>query len=206
MAKNNRKEYSRSNVKTQAILEGAMQEFLAHGYAAASMDKIAKAAQVSKATIYSHFGDKEKLFSAVIQDLVKDKFQAVISLQENQSLEQDPKKVLFQMATNMLTSAKKDQTFQNFMRIILGESGRFPELAQTYVRNIAKPTINTLSHYLRSHLSLKLDDSEATARVMIGTLVYFVILQEMLHGKDILPLENDRLVNALTDLIVKYQS
>jgi len=206
MTKNNSKEYSKSNVKTQAILEGAMQEFLAYGYAAASMDKIAKAAQVSKATIYSHFGDKEKLFSAVIQDLVKDKFQAVISLQENQSLEQDPKKVLSQMATNMLASAKKDQTFQNFMRIVLGESGRFPELAQTYVRNIAKPTINTLNQYLRSHPSLKLDDSEATARVMIGTLVYFVILQEMLHGKDILPLENDRLVNALTDLIVNYQS
>jgi len=205
MAKNNSKEHSRSNAKTKAILAGAMQEFLAHGYAAASMDKIAKAAQVSKATVYSHFGDKEKLFSAVIQDLVKDKFQAVMSLQENQSLDRDPKKVLSQIATNMLASAKKDHTFQNFMRIILGESGRFPELAQAYVRNLAKPKINTLSHYLESHPNLNLDDSEATARVMIGTLVYFVILQEMLHGKDILPLENDRLVNTLTDLIVKYQ-
>lgn len=205
MAKNNSKEHSRSNAKTKAILAGAMQEFLAHGYAAASMDKIAKAAQVSKATVYSHFGDKEKLFSSVIQDLVKDKFQAVMSLQENQSLERDPKQVLSKMATKMLASAQKDQTFQNFMRIILGESERFPELAQTYVRNLAKPTIETLSHYLRSHPSLKLDDSEATARVMIGTLVYFVILQEMLHGEDILPLENDRLVDTVTNLIVKYQ-
>ena len=205
MAKNNSKEHSRSNAKTKEILAGAMQEFLAHGYAAASMDKIAKAAQVSKATIYSHFGDKEKLFNAVIQDLAKDKFNAVMSLQEEQSLEQDPKQVLSQIATNMLARAKEDQTFQNFMRIILGESGRFPELAQTYVRNLAKPAINTLDHYLRSHPSLKLDDSEATARVMIGTLVYFVILQEMLHGKEILPLENDRLVDTLTDLIVKYQ-
>ncbi len=205
MAKNNSKEHSRSNAKTKAILEGAMQEFLAHGYAAASMDKIAKAAQVSKATIYSHFDDKEQLFSAVIQDLVKDKFQAVMSLQEHQSLEQDPKQVLSQIAINMLSNAKKDQTFQNFMRIILGESGRFPELAQTYVRSLAKPAIDTLSHYLQSHPNLKLGDSEAAARIVIGTLVYFVILQEMLHGKDILPLENDRLVNALTDLIVKYQ-
>jgi TetR/AcrR family transcriptional regulator, regulator of autoinduction and epiphytic fitness len=41
---------------------------------------------------------------------------------------------------------------------------------------------------------------------MIGTLVYFVILQEMMQGKDILPLENERLVNTLTDLITSNQS
>ncbi|HAG82353.1 MAG TPA: TetR family transcriptional regulator, partial [Cyanobacteria bacterium UBA12227] len=38
--------------KTEAILDGAMQEFLAHGYAATSMDKVAATAGVSKATVY----------------------------------------------------------------------------------------------------------------------------------------------------------
>ncbi len=199
-------ERSKSEAKAKAILKGAMKEFLAHGYAATSMDKIAKAAGVSKATLYSHFGDKEGLFNAVMQDLAKDKFQTVMGLQQPQSLEQDPKIVLSAMATRMLDNAKSDRTFQDFVRIIIGESGRFPELAQAYVSNLAKPAIETLTQYFKSHPELKLDDPEATVRVMIGTLVYFVMLQEMLHGKDILPLENERLVNTLTDLITKNQN
>jgi AcrR family transcriptional regulator len=165
------------------------------------MDKIAKAAKVSKATVYSHFGDKESLFNAVIQDLVKDKFQTVMSLQTPQSFAEKPKQVLSAMATEMLANAQSDRTFQNFIRIIIGESGRFPELARAYVNNLAKPGITTLTQYLQSHPQLKIADPEAAARIMVGSLVYFLMLQEMLHGKDILPLESDRLINTLTDLI-----
>lgn len=199
-------ERSKSEVKTEAILKGAMQEFLKHGYAAASMDKIAKAAGVSKATVYSHFGDKEKLFNAVIQDLAKDKFQTVMGLQQPQSLEQDPKAVLSAMAVRMIENAKSDRAFQDFVRIIIGESGRFPELAKSYVNNLAKPAIETLTQYFKSHPELKLDDPEATVRVMMGTLIYFVMLQEMMHGKDIVPLESERLVDTLTSLITGDRS
>ncbi len=197
---------TKSAAKAQAILQGAMQEFLVHGYAATSMDKVAKAAGVSKATVYSHFQDKENLFNAVIQDLVKDKFQTVMGLEQPQSLEQEPKIVLAAMANRMLANVTSDRIFQNFIRIIIGESGRFPELAKAYVNNLAKPAIATLTQYFKSHPELNLEDPEATVRVMIGTLVYFVMLQEMLHGKDIVPLEIDRLVKTLTTLITNNQA
>jgi TetR/AcrR family transcriptional regulator, regulator of autoinduction and epiphytic fitness len=193
----------KSEAKAEAILQGAIQEFLQHGYAATSMDKIAKAAKVSKATVYSHFDNKESLFNAVIQDLVKDKFQTIMGLDRPQSLEREPKIVLSEIATTMLEQAKGDSTFKDFIRIIMGESGRFPELAQAYVRNLPKPALETLTQYFKLHPQLKLKDPEATARVMVGTLVYFIVLQEMLHGRDIIPLENERLVNTLTDLITK---
>jgi AcrR family transcriptional regulator len=196
----------KSKAKAAAILQGAMQEFLAHGYAATSMDRIAKAAGVSKATVYSHFGDKEGLFNALIQNLVRDKFQTVMGLQKPQSLEKNPQLVLRELASKMLTNVMSDRTFQDFMRIVIGESGRFPELAQAYVLNVAKPGIETLTQYFTSHPELKSRDSEATARIMVGTLVYFVILQEMLHGKEILPLENDRLITTLIDVITTSES
>lgn len=198
-------ESSKSEAKALAILQGAIQEFLANGYAATSMDKIAKTAGVSKATIYSHFGDKESLFNAVMQDLVKDKFQKVMGLQEPQSLAQDPKIFLSNIATKMLENAKSDRDFHDFIRIIIGESGRFPELAKAYVNNLAKPAIETLTKSFKSHPKLQHKDPEATVRVMIGSLVYFVMLQEMLHGKDILPLPDERLVETLTDLIIQNQ-
>jgi TetR/AcrR family transcriptional regulator of autoinduction and epiphytic fitness len=201
---NHNLERSKSAEKSAAILKGAMEEFLKHGYAGSSMDNVAKASGVSKATVYSHFGDKESLFNAVMHDLVEDKFnETMMGLKTSQSLEQEPKLVLSEMATRMLVNAQSDRAFFDFIRIVIGESGRFPELAKAYVNNLAKPTIETLTHYFQSHPKLKVEDPEATVRVMIGSLVYFLILQEMMHGKDIIPLESDRLVNTLVNLITK---
>ena len=198
-------ERTKSEAKATAILEGAMKEFLKNGYAATSMDKVAKSAGVSKATVYSHFGDKESLFNAVMQDLVKDRFQQMMSLEAPQSLEQDAQALLSAMAAKILENATSDRLFHDFMRIVIGESGRFPELAKAYVNNVAKPAIENLTKCFESHPALKLEDPEATVRVMMGTLIYFIMLQEMLHGKDIVPLEGDRVIKTLTDLITKNQ-
>jgi TetR/AcrR family transcriptional repressor of mexJK operon len=53
--------------KGNAILEAARQLFTGQGFDATSMDQIASAAGVSKLTVYSHFGDKETLFAAVVK-------------------------------------------------------------------------------------------------------------------------------------------
>ncbi|MFH0023920.1 TetR/AcrR family transcriptional regulator [Pseudomonas fluorescens] len=52
--------------KRQAILDAAKTLFLTHGYANTSMDAVASEAGVSKLTVYSHFNDKETLFSAAV--------------------------------------------------------------------------------------------------------------------------------------------
>lgn len=53
--------------KRLAILEAAKTLFLRHGYDGSSMDAIAAEAGVSKLTVYSHFTDKETLFSAAVK-------------------------------------------------------------------------------------------------------------------------------------------
>ncbi|MBX8496508.1 TetR/AcrR family transcriptional regulator [Pseudomonas cichorii] len=52
--------------KRKAILEAAKDLFVRHGYGNTSMDSIAAEAGVSKLTVYSHFTDKETLFSAAV--------------------------------------------------------------------------------------------------------------------------------------------
>ena len=58
-----------SKDKVEQILQGAMQEFLVHGYAGTSMDRIAASGGISKATVYSHFQDKQGLFKALVERL-----------------------------------------------------------------------------------------------------------------------------------------
>ncbi|MGI5505865.1 TetR/AcrR family transcriptional regulator [Lentzea sp. CA-135723] len=53
--------------KRQAILHGALSVFARDGYSRASIDAIAKEAEVSTRTLYNHFADKADLFRNVIQ-------------------------------------------------------------------------------------------------------------------------------------------
>ncbi len=53
--------------KQAAILDAARTEFSAHGYRAASQNRIIEAAGVSKGAIYYYFDDKEDLYVTVIR-------------------------------------------------------------------------------------------------------------------------------------------
>ncbi len=188
------------NEKAQQILEGALQEFLVHGYAATSMDRVAATAGVSKATVYSHFGDKEGLFIALVKRLAQKKYQTIVELHNPELMKAKPQVVLRQVAAKLLDTTN-DQEYLSFVRLIIGESGRFPQLAQTFVKNLGKPGIEVLAQYLGSNPQLKISDPVATARVMIGALVHYVLMQEILSGEEIVPMERDRLINTLVDLI-----
>ncbi|WP_432834040.1 TetR/AcrR family transcriptional regulator [Dactylosporangium sp. CA-092794] len=57
-----------SLVKRRAILAAARELFLRHGVDRVSMDAIAAQAAVSKRTVYDYFGDKRRLFLAILSD------------------------------------------------------------------------------------------------------------------------------------------
>src|SRR6478736_5466118 len=65
LPKSNRAE--RAAERRQAIIEAAMDEFIARGFAATRLDDVARHAGVAKGTIYLHFSDKEALFQELIR-------------------------------------------------------------------------------------------------------------------------------------------
>lgn len=184
--------------KRQQILAGAKQEFLAQGFAATSVDRIAAAAGVSKATIYSHFDGKEGLFKALVEAMAQQRLQE-ISPQLLTDL--PPRQVLRHIAEDALGNATHRPEFQAFHRVIIGESDRFPKLSRTFVECLMKPGVERLSHYLAQQPQLKIADPEATARVFMGAIVHFAMVQEIMHGDEVMPMERDRLVTTLVDLI-----
>lgn len=66
--------------KRTAILEAAKRLFPTHGLDGVSMDQIAAEAGVSKLTVYSHFGDKESLFTAAIGAKCEEQMPAALFL------------------------------------------------------------------------------------------------------------------------------
>ncbi len=61
---------SRSQSKSEQILNAAVEEFLEKGYAATNMDRVSERAHVSKRTLYKYFESKEKLFHSIVKELV----------------------------------------------------------------------------------------------------------------------------------------
>jgi AcrR family transcriptional regulator len=184
--------------KAEAILIGAMQEFMNRGYAAASMDRIAVSAGVSKPTLYSYFKDKEGLFTALIQYMT----QSDRLLDGERFLQHPIRDSLKLIAIDFLNKFSGEQPLLTLFRLIIGESGRFPDLAQTFVRDFEKPVLEKLSYLLTDHPDLKIADPEITARFFVGSIMHYGIVQEILQGREILPMERNRFVDGLIELIV----
>ncbi|AFZ45764.1 transcriptional regulator, TetR family [Halothece sp. PCC 7418] len=185
--------------KRQQIIQGAISVFLEQGYEGTSMDRIAAVAGVSKNTIYNHFQDKKGLFVFLMEQVTTERFERVFG---SVSLSGDPAMVLRQIADKLLNTIRTDQDYIAFIRLIIGESGRFPELAQLLVKALPEKVIQTLTNYLDSHPELNLENTEATVRIFIGSLMGYILTQEVLHGKEIIPLEQEVLINSLVKLII----
>lgn len=186
--------------KPEQILRGAIQVFLQQGYRGTSMDRIAAEAGVSKHTIYSHFQDKEGLFVALIERLVLHRFDVEFASCE---LPQDepPDRVLRRIAKIFL-GLMDDPEYIAFLRLMIAESGRFPDLAQLYMRQVVQEGGVVLSDYLRSHPQLNLVDPEITTRILIGALMSFILSQEVLHEKHSNPIDRQRFVENLVAIVL----
>ena len=184
--------------KAEQILTGAMPEFLANGYACTSMDKIAKSAGVSKQTLYSHFSDKDGLFTALVKRIASEKFRLVWS----KPLKGEPDSVLRDLAQRILENADEDQ-YLCFARLIIAESSKRPDLAEIFVRELIQPATVALTEYLRDCPDLEVNDPEATARIFVGGLIHFILVQNVLHGHKLMPMDCERLIDTLVNTIVK---
>ncbi|NJK37184.1 MAG: TetR/AcrR family transcriptional regulator [Oscillatoriales cyanobacterium RM2_1_1] len=184
--------------KAEQILNGAIPEFLKHGYSCTSMDRIAKAAGVSKQTLYSHFSDKDGLFTALVERIACEKFQMVWA----HPLEGPPDQVLRELAKRILMENIDDEDYLGFCRLIIAESHKRPDLAHVFLRNLIQPAIEILTTYLKDCPQLKIADPEATARIFVGALIHFILIQRGLHGQSLMPMDTSRLVESLVQMIV----
>lgn len=190
-----------SGEKAAAILAGAMQEFLAQGYAATSMDRVARAAGVSKATIYSHFADKESLFKALTRHMIERDFALLFGGDEAEALPADPRQAMHILARRMLAVHETHPEFLAFLRLLIGESDRFPALAQGFMTQIHQKSFLALTELVCACQGPRQGDPTLLALVFLGSLFHVVMGQDMLHGKEVMPLDREAFATGLVELL-----
>jgi len=114
--------------KYDQVLAGARDVFLREGFEGASVDDIAKAASVSKATLYSYFPDKQVLFMEVARNECQRLADvAVESIDPTAPIAT----ILHDIAVQMVDFITSDLA-RSIFRVCVGESERFPSLGQEF--------------------------------------------------------------------------
>jgi TetR/AcrR family transcriptional regulator, mexJK operon transcriptional repressor len=149
-----------------AIREAAAAVFLEKGYQGTSMDEIAAAAQVSKQTIYTHFANKEELFADLVLGNVERVDEFVSTMVRTVEDAGDIESGIQQLARRYIRLVVRPDVLR-LRRLVLGEVGRFPDLARTYYERVPGRVIAALTELfkeLAEQGKLRVDDPDLTAQ------------------------------------------
>lgn len=134
----------RSERKRQTILSAGRVLFLSNGYRGTSVDQIAASAEVSKQTVYKHFGDKQELLQAIVNDAldatVTSFLPRIADVAETTDLATD----LAALAADYLRAVLQEPVVQ-LRRLVIGEANRVPALAQLYYEQAPTRTLTAFA-------------------------------------------------------------
>ena len=168
--------------KRAALVEAAGQLFCRHGFEAVSLDAIAQAAGVSKLTIYSHFGDKEGLFTAAVE--------ARCEAQLPHGLFELPADLPLAEALRQIGRGFCDLVYSDdavrLMRTMAAQAGQSTRLAQLYFEAGPRRALREMEGFLalaREHAELDIED------VGIAAGQFFALLKGVTHVSLLIGLE-----------------
>lgn len=148
--------------KRLQILEGARRMFLSKGFEAASMQDVARAAGVSKGTLYVYFDNKEAMFEALVMRECNHLHAILRQIASNSgTVEED----LHAMARQILHVLLQTEVLRA-MRMVIGTGEKFPELARKIYEAGPRRSVRSLAEYLTMRVSLgdlNIDDCEAAS-------------------------------------------
>src|SRR6478736_497067 len=147
--------------KRRQILDGARKVFMDLGFDGASMGEIARAAGVSKGTLYVYFADKSALFEAILEEEALQHGQVVFNFDPARDAETTLND-FGQAYIRLLCRPGGGSAIRTVMAI----AERMPDVGCRYYLRVLDKTINRLSDYLKAHVGpgdLAIDDCDLAA-------------------------------------------
>lgn len=161
--------------KRRAILSAATELFVARGYGAVSMDAIARAADVSKTTLYAHFTSKDRLFATIVQVACLENIMPANELPDDGSPNgvpqgaNDIEDALRAIGGRILRFFLRDRSLA-IHRLVIAESTRFPELGRAFYENGPVAGRKGLAAWMAARPALLVPEPEIAAEQFLGLL------------------------------------
>jgi AcrR family transcriptional regulator len=132
--------------RPQEILAAAFEEFAANGYAAARLEDVARRGGIAKGTIYLYFKDKEGLYRAMVRSLIYPALGTIAGLVDSPS--GSAEELLRKLISGHYALVVRNKKARDILRLLIAESGKFPQLSDIFHREIIEPGLSTLRRIL----------------------------------------------------------
>jgi AcrR family transcriptional regulator len=121
--------HRRKEARPVEILDAALEEFVARGFAATRLDDIAKRAGCTKGTIFLYFATKEELFKAMVREYVVPRIQLAEQVVEQH---EGPVRDLLEKVLRSRWEGLLNSHLSGLPKLMFSEAGNFPDLVRFY--------------------------------------------------------------------------
>jgi AcrR family transcriptional regulator len=149
------------SAKRHQIMDGARRVFMDLGFDGASMSEIARAAGVSKGTLYVYFTDKNSLFEAIVEQ----ECLAHGRVAFNFDPARDAETTLREFGQAYIEVVCRPDG-GSAVRTVMAIAERMPEVGRRFYENVIALTMRRLATYLEAKVKAKtlaIDDCELAA-------------------------------------------
>jgi AcrR family transcriptional regulator len=157
------------SAKRRQIIDGARAVFLAKGFDAASMNDIARAAGVSKGTLYVYFKHKEELFEAIVEQECDAQAEGIFDLDPN---DHNVEAVLTRLGVAYVRFLCRPEK-ASAIRTVIAIADRMPEVGRKFYESGPARGIGRLAEYFSTQIDagvLQIEDiGIAAAQFMEAT-------------------------------------
>jgi AcrR family transcriptional regulator len=123
---------ARAAERRAAIIDAALDEFIARGFTATRLDDVAKRAGVAKGTIYLHFKDKESMFEELIRTAIVPLIGRLASPPPPGATVRGALEGFARTFIQEVAGTRRG----DIVRLIVAEGPRFPAIADFYYREV----------------------------------------------------------------------
>jgi AcrR family transcriptional regulator len=187
--------------RPREILDAALTVFVAKGFATTKLDDVAAAAGISKGLLYRYFDNKAELFKEVIRQTLVTTIRDV----GDRARTSHSALAALDIFLEQLIAVANDPRRSAIPKLVISESGNFPELAVFYLAEVIGPGLAQLTALVRRGIEsgeFRPVDPDLTARCIIAPLLLATIWRHTFARHASAPFEADAFVWQHRDILL----
>jgi AcrR family transcriptional regulator len=192
----------RKEARAAELLTAALDLFVERGYSATRLDDVAACAGVSKGTLYLYYESKEDLFKAVVREgLVPAIERGERIVVEHQGGTVDLLRKVLYAWWDTVGSTR----LGGIQKLIIAESGNFPDLAQFYFDEVIARGLRMMSSAIRRGVDsgeFRRMDTDYVVRLVVAPLALFVVWRHSFAQCDAHTLEPYKYIDHHLSLLI----
>jgi AcrR family transcriptional regulator len=173
--------HRRKDERPDEIIDAALDLFTRKGFASTRLEEVARKAGISKGTLYLYFASKEALFKSVVQATVVPEIERAEQYLQHR---RDSAAELIRQLLYQWWETVSESRLRGLSKLIIAESGNFPDLARYYAENVIIRARMLLANVIQRGVEegeFRSCDPVVTARLLMAPVVFISIWSQSLQ-------------------------